>query len=105
MLISPLHRKAITTALLLALISAGTAGVVARAFDGGATPAGAVISNRAEAIYKDEGGTSFSTVSPTITVTVLAVSTLTVTPDETQPSTTVGPNESLPRAFRVCNTG
>src|SRR5436309_2628554 len=100
-----LHKKAAATALLLALVFAGTPPALARVFDGGSPTAGAVISNHAEAIYTDEAGTSFSTISPTITVTVLAVSTLTVTPDETQPSATVGANETLTRVFRVCNTG
>lgn len=79
--------------------------MVARVLDGEIPSAGVVISNHAEAIYTDENGTSFATVSPTITVTVLAVSTLTVTPDETQPSISVGPNETLTRTFRICNTG
>lgn len=79
--------------------------MIARVLDGGTPSAGAVISNHAEAIYTDEEGATFSTISPTVTVTVLAVSTLTVTPDETQPSNSVGPNETLTRIFRVCNTG
>src|SRR5438477_9880864 len=98
-------RTLVIIALLLALVFAGTAGVVARVLDGEVPSAGVVISNHAEATYTDEDGTSFATVSPTVTVTVLAVSTLTVTPDETQPSASVGPNETLTRTFRVCNTG
>src|SRR5947209_8411204 len=100
-----LHKKAAAASLLLALIFAGTLPALARVFDGGNPTAGVNISNHAEAIYTDEAGTSFSTISPTITVTVLAVSTLTVTPDETQASATVGANETLTRVFRVCNTG
>ncbi|MDT5123957.1 MAG: hypothetical protein QOC96_3439 [Acidobacteriota bacterium] len=99
------YRTLVIIALLLALVFAGTAEVVARVLDGEVPSAGVVISNHAEAIYTDEAGTSFATVSPTITVTVLAVSTLTVTPDETQPSASVGPNETWTRIFRVCNTG
>jgi uncharacterized repeat protein (TIGR01451 family) len=100
-----INRTAIVTILLLllALICAATAGTLARPFDG--TPAATVISNHAEATYEDGTGASFSTVSPTVTVTVLAISTLTVTPDETQPSATVGPNETITRLFRVCNAG
>jgi trimeric autotransporter adhesin len=100
-----LHRIVALTVLLFALIFAGTAGAFARFLDGGAPSAGAVITNHAEAIYTNEEGESFSTVSPTITVTVLAVSTLTVTPDEAQPSANVSPNETWTRVFRVCNTG
>ena len=99
------HKKVIATVLLFAIIMAGRAGVIARAFDGGVGSAGAVISNHAEAIYTDEEGTSFTTVSPTVEITVLAVATLTVTPDETEPSTSVGPRETLTRVFRICNTG
>jgi uncharacterized repeat protein (TIGR01451 family) len=105
MLTSSLHKKAITAALLLVLIFAGTAGVVARMLEGETPSAGSVISNHAEAIYTDDAGESFSTVSPTVNVTVLAVSTLTVTPDETQPSANVTPNETVTRTFRVCNAG
>jgi uncharacterized repeat protein (TIGR01451 family) len=69
------------------------------------TPAEVTITNRAEASYQDEGGTTFSTVSETVTVTVLSVPALIVTPDETAPSATVIPNERVTRTFRICNTG
>jgi uncharacterized repeat protein (TIGR01451 family) len=69
------------------------------------TEAGTVISNRAEATYEDEAGASYGTVSPTITITVLSVSTLVVTPDETESSEAVGAHERVTRLFRVCNTG
>ena len=67
--------------------------------------AGAVISNRAEATYQDETGETFTTVSPTITVTVLAVASIMVTPDETAPSDSIMPRERVTRLFTVCNTG
>ncbi|MCA1566647.1 MAG: DUF11 domain-containing protein [Acidobacteria bacterium] len=67
--------------------------------------ADSVISNRAEAIYADEDGNEFSTVSPTITVTVRPVSAVVVTPDETAPSAAVAPEERITRLFRVCNLG
>lgn len=69
------------------------------------TPADSVISNRAEAIYADDEGNEFSTLSPTITVTVRAVSSIIVTPDETSPSNAVAPQERITRLFRVCNFG
>jgi uncharacterized repeat protein (TIGR01451 family) len=69
------------------------------------TGAGTVISNRAEASYHDEAGEIFTTISPTVTVTVLAVATIVATPDETAPSNTVAPRERVTRLFRVCNTG
>src|SRR4029079_8247001 len=62
-------------------------------------------SNRAEATYADETGQEFMTVSPTVTVTVSTVAAVTVTPDESEPSATVAPNERVTRLFRVCNTG
>ncbi|HEY1403245.1 MAG TPA: hypothetical protein VGB05_03895, partial [Pyrinomonadaceae bacterium] len=67
--------------------------------------ADSVISNRAEAIYADEDGNEFSTVTPTITVTVRPVSAIVVTPDETAPSAAVAPGERITRLFRVCNLG
>ncbi|HLL13977.1 MAG TPA: hypothetical protein VK388_02755 [Pyrinomonadaceae bacterium] len=69
------------------------------------TTADSVISNRAEAIYADEDGNEFSTVSTTITVTVRPVSAVVVTPDETAPSAAVAPGERITRLFRVCNFG
>jgi uncharacterized repeat protein (TIGR01451 family) len=69
------------------------------------TAADSVISNRAEAIYADEDGNEFSTVSPTITVTVRPVAAIVVTPDETAPSAAVAPAERITRLFRVCNFG
>lgn len=80
------------------------ASVEARVLDNN-TGAGTIISNCAEASYQDDAGESFSTVSPTVTITVLAVATLAVTPDETAPSDTVAPRDQVTRVFRVCNTG
>jgi len=76
----------------------------ARVFDD-STNGGTIISSRAEASYQDEAGESYNTVSPTVTVTVLTVSTIAVTPDETAPSDKVAPHEGITRLFRVCNTG
>jgi uncharacterized repeat protein (TIGR01451 family) len=69
------------------------------------TPADSVISNHAEALYADDEGNEFSTLSTTITITVRAVSAIVVTPDETAPSATVAPQERITRLFRVCNLG
>jgi uncharacterized repeat protein (TIGR01451 family) len=104
-MIASRYRTALVIGLLFAVFFAEKASVVARFLDGEAPSAGAVIVNRAESTYLDEEGTSFSTVSPTVFVTVLSVSSLTVTPDETQPSASVGPNETLTRTFRICNLG
>lgn len=69
------------------------------------TPAGTVIANRAEATYEGDEGTTYSTVSETVTFTVLPVATLTVSPKETVPSASVLPQEQITRLFRICNTG
>ena len=71
----------------------------------GSTPGGSVITNQARATYSDSTGETFETVSETVTLTIVAVASITVTPDETTPSDTVGPREQVTRAFRVCNTG
>ncbi|MCA1619559.1 MAG: DUF11 domain-containing protein [Acidobacteria bacterium] len=94
--------RALALALALAALAAGGAGAFAR--DGG-VGAGVIISNRAEATYTDAEGTGFRTVSPTVTVTVSTVASVNVTPDETDPSANVSPNERVTRLFRVCNTG
>jgi uncharacterized repeat protein (TIGR01451 family) len=73
--------------------------------DGDATPAATVISNRASATYEDDEGKQFDVVSETVSVTVLAVSAIVVTPDETEASASVTPNERVVRVFRVCNPG
>lgn len=70
-----------------------------------ATPAGTVITNRADASYQDTEGNNFSTVSQTIMVTVAAVPAINVTPDETAPSAQITPNQSGVRLFQICNTG
>src|ERR1700704_5155798 len=64
------------------------------------TPAGTVISNRAEATYEGDEGTPYSTVSETVTFTVRPVATLTVSPKETVPSASVVPQEQVTRLFR-----
>ncbi|HEY0004105.1 MAG TPA: hypothetical protein VGB17_04775 [Pyrinomonadaceae bacterium] len=69
------------------------------------TQSGTTITNQATATYADEGGTTYGTASPTITVTVLAVATLVVTPDETESSASVAAHERINRIFRICNTG
>jgi uncharacterized repeat protein (TIGR01451 family) len=71
--------------------------------EGGA--AGTIISNRAEATYQDEDGESFTTASELVTITVMVVATVAVTPDETAPSNTVAPHEQVARLFHVCNNG
>jgi uncharacterized repeat protein (TIGR01451 family) len=105
MLVAPLKRF-IIAALVVAALFATMANVWARAAAADdPTEAGTIISNRAEATYEDEAGTSYGTVSPTITITVLSVSTLVVTPDETESSEAIGAHERVTRLFRVCNTG
>src|SRR6266852_3568380 len=97
-------KKIAFATISLALLFSMSVELWARAADGSIS-AGTVISNRAEATYQDEAGESFTTVSPTVTVTVLTVATLVVTPDETAPSETTAPHDQVTRVFRVCNTG
>ncbi|HEX5708386.1 MAG TPA: hypothetical protein VFX96_13870 [Pyrinomonadaceae bacterium] len=97
-----------SSALVVAALIVATAGASrvlssSRADETGG--AGTIISNRAEATYTDATGTGYRTVTPDVTITVVAVSGLAVTPDETEPSATVAPNERVTRLFRVCNTG
>ncbi|HVS21832.1 MAG TPA: hypothetical protein VHD88_08295 [Pyrinomonadaceae bacterium] len=91
-------------AISLAVLFSTSVELWARASDG-TTNAGTVISNRAEATYTDDAGENYNTVSPTVTVTVLAIATVVVTPDETAPSDTTAPHERITRVFRICNTG
>ncbi len=75
-----------------------------QAWDGG-TPAETIIVNRASATYQDENGNDYESVSKTVTVTVVAVPAVSVTPDETSPSDLIIPNLRVTRVFRICNSG
>nr|MDQ3745188.1 hypothetical protein [Acidobacteriota bacterium] len=96
--------RSLICALALTLVAALAANGGALRADG-TTAAGVTISNRAEATYIGTDGEGYETVSPTVSVTVLTVAAVTVTPDETEPSATVAPGERVVRPFRVCNTG
>jgi uncharacterized repeat protein (TIGR01451 family) len=96
------RQKRIAVVLMMTLLLSAVS-AWARALDG--SDAGTVISNRAEATYQNEAGETFSTVSETVTVTVLAVAALAVTPKDTAPSNTIAPRDQATRVFRVCNTG
>lgn len=92
------------SAIVVAVLFASL-GISRTRLNGDSTPAGTIISNRAEATYEGDGGTTYSTASETVTFTVLAVATLTVAPKETAPSASVVPQERITRLFRICNTG
>ena len=98
-----IRQKRIAVTLTLVALVLSAINTWARPFDG--SNAGTVISNRAEATYQNEAGEKFSSVSETVTVTVLAVAALAVTPRDTAPSNTVSPHDQATRTFRVCNTG
>src|SRR2546423_1014854 len=97
-------RSLVCALALLVLAALVASGRPASMLDG-AAEAGALIPTRAEATYTDAEGVGFSVVSPVVSVTVLTVAAVTVTPDETDPSATVAPGERVTRLFRVCNTG
>ncbi|MDQ3439915.1 MAG: hypothetical protein M3478_06145, partial [Planctomycetota bacterium] len=101
-----LRNKIIAVAVLAAFAPAWTANVFARvpAETNGTLSAG-TITNRAEGTYQDDFGTSYNAVSQTVSVTVLAVSALIITPDETEPSATIAPHERITRLFSICNAG
>ncbi|MDQ3255076.1 MAG: hypothetical protein M3R15_14430, partial [Acidobacteriota bacterium] len=100
-----LHKavNATLTAALTLLLTLGA--VAARVPDDPRTAAGTLITNRAEATYKDEAGMSLSAVSDIMTITVRAVAAFVVSPDETQAVATVSPQERVTRFFQICNTG
>ncbi len=97
-------RKVLAVAKLLVVFMTLAMTLAARAIDGN-TDAGTIISNRAEATYTDSEGGNYSAVSATVTVTILPVATVVVTPDETASSETVAPRDQVTRLFRICNTG
>lgn len=69
------------------------------------TPAGTTISNRARIIYTEPAGGTATAVTPVVTVTVMVVNGVAVTPDETAPSGTVNQQEIVTARYSVCNTG
>jgi trimeric autotransporter adhesin len=71
----------------------------------GGISAGVVIKNQARATYQDPTGKDFVVTSPIVSITVVSVSGITVTPDDPQSSGVVLPNENVTRLFRACNTG
>ena len=99
--------KPVAFLLITLFLYAGASGsrLLALADGGDPTPAATVINNRASATYSDDEGKSFEALSETVTLTVLAVSAVVVTPDETEFSASVTPNEQVVRIFRVCNPG
>lgn len=87
--------------LFIALYALIIGGIVSTAQNFSAE--GETISNFAKATYEDDNGTVFETVSPVVSVQVKSISSIVVTPDETQASETVGANEEITRSFDICN--
>lgn len=98
-------RKLWLAASTLALLLCGASS--ARAQSGGNSPVGpgVVITNQASASYRDPGGTDHQTTSNPVSLTVMTVTNLNVTPDDTQPTGVMMPNTAVTRLFRLCNTG
>src|SRR2546423_14735909 len=95
-----IRNVAIATALLFGL----SANSWAR-FADGSSAGGTIITNQAHATYTDDTGSNYDTVSEVVTITVVAVASVAVSPDETTPSDTVAPHDRISRLFRVCNAG
>jgi uncharacterized repeat protein (TIGR01451 family) len=98
------NTRRLSSALALALFLLSAAHSIGHPMDD-AVAGGTVIANRAEATYLSGEGEMFNAVSETVTVTVLTVATLNVTPKETESSANVGPHDRIARLFRICNTG
>lgn len=95
------HKLSTQLAVLVGLVFCST---IALAQTGNST-IGRVITNQAHASYNDPSGNNYQTSSTPISLTVTAVINLSVTPDDTQPTGVLIPNETATRIFRVCNTG
>ena len=72
----------------MALLLGLSANSWARFADGSAA-GGTVITNQAQATYRDDSGFTYDAVSQIVTITVLAVASVAVSPDEATPSETV----------------
>ncbi len=64
-----------------------------------------VITNQAHASYDDPDGNKHQTSSEPVSLTVVSVVNLSVTPDDTAPTGVMVPNEQVTRIFQLCNTG
>jgi uncharacterized repeat protein (TIGR01451 family) len=69
------------------------------------TPVGTQITNVAQYSYKDGNGAVYSETTAVVTVTVVAVPGVVVTPKQTTPSATVAQNSEITSVFTVTNTG
>ena len=99
----PYAHFAIVTLVVLTFLWASAP--VLHAQNGQGTPAGTKILNRARGLYQTDQGEIITTSSPVVEVTVVAIPAVTVTPDQTTPSSHIGPGEKVLRTFQVCNTG
>ena len=71
----------------------------------GNVTAGVTITNQAHASYSDPGGNNYETSSPPVSIKVIAVGGVIVTPDDTVSTGVIIPNEQTTRVFKVCNSG
>lgn len=69
------------------------------------TPVGTVISNQAQAFYKDSDNKEYSALSQIVSVTIIAVNRLSVTPDENTSSANVPATARVIRRFTINNLG
>src|SRR5262245_66488557 len=69
------------------------------------TEAGTVITNRAEATYNDITGAAYTAVSETVTVTILPVAAVTVTPDQTVSSEDDDASQQIYRVLPIRHAG
>ncbi len=101
--------RLINTYLIYAVLIAACAGSALAQQEAtpvtGGISAGVVIKNQARATYQDPTGKNFVVNSPIVSITVVSVTGIVVTPDDPQPSGVVLPNEQITRLFRACNTG
>ena len=94
----------ILTVLIAACATSAIAQKEATPVTGGIS-AGVVIKNQARASYQDPNGKDFVVSSPIVSITVVSVTGIVVTPDDPQSTGVVLPNETVTRLFRACNTG
>ena len=69
------------------------------------TSSGQIIQIQGLGIYEDGDGQEHRTVSEVVTIVIRSVALLSVTPNETEPSTQVRQHEEFSRLFQVCNGG
>lgn len=90
---------------ILATIIAAAAFPVGLSLAQQGTPAGSILQIQGLGFYKDDLGREHRTLSETISIAIQTVSSIYVSPNETEPSLQIQSHQQFTRLFQICNSG